>query len=101
MSQEETTRTNLANQRKVASLFLVDYPHPELTAMRFTREGERPGLGVPWSVNVVVTVAGTDYNEILATNDVWGGDRLPELHPGSTHGPVTVTYSDGTAEVFQ
>ena len=101
MSQEETTRTNLANQRKVASQFLNNYPHPGLTAMRFTREGARPGLGVPWNVNVVVSVAGMDYNEILATNDVWGGDPLPELRPGSTRGPVSVTYSDGTTEVFQ
>lgn len=101
MSQEETTRTNLANQRKVAMLFLGDYPHHELTAMRFTREGGRPGLGVPWSVNVVVSVGGKDYNEILSTNNVWGGDQLPELQPGSVHGAVTVTYSNGTTEVFQ
>lgn len=100
MSQEETEQANLANQRKVALVFWRDYANPALTAIRFTDEGNKPGFGAPWSANAVVTVGGIDYNEILGA-EVWGGDPLPTPAPGSTTGPVTVTYSNGTQELVQ
>lgn len=100
MSQDETTETNLANQRKVALIFWRDYANPALTNIRFTDEGNKPGFGAPWSANAVVTVGGQGFNEILGA-EVWGGDPLPAPAHGSTVGPITVTYSDGTQELVQ
>lgn len=100
MSQEETTEMNLANQRRVALKFINDYSNPDLTALRFTREGGRPGFGASWRVNAVATVGGADFEEILAT-DFWGGDPLPDAPVGAAPAPVDVTYSDGTSEILR
>ncbi len=99
VSQEETTERNLANQRRVALKFINDYSNPELTALRFTNEGGRPGFGASWRVNAVATVGGMDYKAILAT-DFWGGDPLPTAPTGATPGPVDVTFADGTSETL-
>lgn len=100
VSQEEATRTNLANQRKVAIEFRRDYASPDLTAIRFTQDGDVPALGAGWSVNAVLTIGGQGYKQILWSG-AWGGDRLPEPLPGADPGPVVVTYSDDTMEVLK
>lgn len=100
MSQEETTRTNLAKQREVALVFWRSYSNPALTEIRFTDEGNKPGFGAPWSANAVVTVGGREFNEILGA-EVWGGDPLPQTPSGSTAGPIAITFSDGTQELVR
>jgi hypothetical protein len=92
-------QTNLANQRKVATKLVKDYPNPELESIRFTQDGSVSGGG-QWSATAVVTVAGKEYEEILGTF-VSLGDGLPTIAPGATPGPVTVIYSDGSSEVLK
>ncbi|NUU05099.1 hypothetical protein [Leifsonia sp. C5G2] len=100
VSQEEAREINLENQRRVALKFINDYSNPELTALRFTNEGGRPGFGASWRVNAVATVNGADFEEILAT-DFWGGDPLPDTPAGAAAASVCVTYSDGTSEILK
>lgn len=68
--------------------------------IRFTQEGGKPGLGAYWSANTVVTIAGAEYQETLGPR-VLGGDPLPDIAPSSPPIPATVTYSDGSSEVFE
>lgn len=100
MSQDEAAEPSLANQRRVALKFINDYSNPDLTALRFTSEGGRPGFGASWRVNAVVTVNGADFEEILAT-DFWGGDPLPDAPANAAPAPVAVTYFDGTSEILK
>lgn len=95
---EVRTETNLANQRKAAIAFLEKQGGVE--TIRFTQEGDKPGVGALWSANVVVTIAGVEYQEIIGPQ-VRGGDPLPSIAPGATTGPVTVIFSDGSSEVIE
>ena len=89
---------NLANQRKVAVNFLRVQGGVE--SIRFTDEGNRPGLGVPWSVNAVVTIDRVDYQMILGMRSI-GGDPLPDIAPGTPPDPTIVIFSDGSSEVIR
>ena len=95
--QVQVHAENLAKQRESALAF-IDFK-PDVEAIRFTREGGRPGLGAYWSVNAVVTIARKDYQMILGP-DVISGDPLPDSPPSHSPRPVTVVYSDGTSEVL-
>jgi hypothetical protein len=99
VNQQLTTEENLANQRKVALQTIRDYPNPALESIRFTSEGHVNGAG-GWAANAVVTIDGEQYQEILGTI-VSVGDGFPKAPAGSSSGPVTVTYSDGTSEVLK
>ena len=99
VSQEETTKANLANQRKAAVMFRREYRNPELKAIRFKGEGGRPGLGAPWGVNARITVGERHYDEILQV-DSWAGEPLPPVVLGEALASVVVTYSDGASEVL-
>lgn len=99
MSQDETTKVNLANQRTAAVMFRREYRNPELKAIRFKREGGRPGLGAPWGVNARITVGEQHYEEILQV-DSWAGEPLPPEVLGDALATVVVTYSDGASEVL-
>jgi hypothetical protein len=99
VNQQLSTEDNLANQRKVAQQTIRDYPNPKLESIRFTSEGHVDGGG-DWSANAIVTIDGKEYYELLGVL-VSGGDIFPTIAPGSTAGPVTVIYSDGTSEVIR
>ena len=97
--REQRLEDNLARQKEAARVFIENQPNVD--AIRFTHEGDRPGLGAPWSVNAVVTIDGTEYQEILGlTPWSFGGDPMPSTEPTMTPGQVTVIYSDGTSEVL-
>ncbi|MFE4951238.1 hypothetical protein ACFQ9V_14140 [Leifsonia sp. NPDC056665] len=95
---EVRTETNLANQRKAAIAFLEKQGGVE--RIRFTQEGDKPGVGALWSANAVVTIAGVEYQEIIGPH-VRGGDPLPSIAPGAPTGPVTVIFSDESSEVIE
>ncbi|NUU05101.1 hypothetical protein [Leifsonia sp. C5G2] len=99
VSQEETTKVNLANQRRAAVMFRREYRNPELKAIRFMREGGRPGLGAPWGVNARITIGDQHYEEVLQL-DSWAGEQLPPEVLGDELAGVVVTYSDGASEVL-
>ena len=88
---------NLAKQRESALKFIANQPDVEV--IRFTQDGDRPGLGAPWSVNAVVTIGGKDYREILGPETL-AGEPLPDTEASFSPRPVTVVYSDGTSEVL-
>jgi hypothetical protein len=90
-------QTNLANQREVALIFRKNYPAVE--KIRFTQEGNKSGLGAPWSVNAVVTIEGEDYQQILGIRSI-GGAPLPRVMSQS-HPPLMVIFSDGSSEVIE
>ncbi len=94
-----STEENLANQKKVATEFIKDYPHPELESIRFMAEGSVKGSG-NWSAYAVVTIAGKAYDEVLGTS-LSLGDGLPTLPPGPSPAAVTVIYSDGSKELVE
>ncbi|MFJ8893810.1 hypothetical protein ACIRCZ_04440 [Leifsonia sp. NPDC102414] len=91
-------------QRDAALYFRSEY-QPNVETVRFTRDGSRPGVGVPWCVNAVATVDGVDYQVIIgpATGPGFVGDNgMPPPAPTpSGHLPLTVVYSDGTSEVIE
>jgi hypothetical protein len=99
VNQQLSTEENLANQRKVAEQTIRDYPHPALESIRFTSEGHVNGAG-DWNANAVLTIDGVEYHELLGVL-LSGGDGVPTVPPGSTSGPVTVIYSDGSSEVMK
>lgn len=91
-------QTNLAKQKEVALIFRKNYPAVE--KIRFTREGNEPGLGAPWSVNAVVTLEGKEYEEILGFLSI-GGEPMPDVDPPSPQKPTLVIFSDGTTEEIE
>jgi hypothetical protein len=100
MSDRDTAKVNLANQRQAALVFRRGYHNPDLTAVQFTHEGDSPAFGAGWSANAVATVSGREYDVILA-KDFWGGEQMPRPLPDASPGPVKVIYSDGSSEVLQ
>ena len=95
--QVQVRAENLAKQRESVLALIAN--HPDVEVIRFTQEGDRPGLGAPWSANAVVTIGGKDYQEILGPRSR-AGESLPDAPPSSSPRPVTVIYSDGSSEVL-
>ncbi|MGO4533876.1 hypothetical protein [Leifsonia sp. 2MCAF36] len=96
-------KPNLALQREAAVAYRRDW-QPNVEKIRFTQEGNRPGFGVPWSVNAVATVGGTEYQVIIGPNDSPGfptGYPPPDSPMPPPAVPLTVVYSDGTSEVIE
>lgn len=89
-------------QRESALLFRADWPAVE--RIRFTREGDRPGFGVPWCVNAVATVGGVNYEVIIGPDSPITfptGNPPPEPATPPAPVPLTVIYSDGSREVIE
>lgn len=99
VNQQLSTEENLANQRRVASTFIKDYPNPALESIRFVSEGKVDGAGA-WAADAVLVIGGTEYEEVLGTF-LSGGEALPKVPPGSPPRLVGVTYSDGTTAVLK
>ena len=97
LGQVQVHAENLAKQRESALALIANYPNAE--KIRFTQDGDRPGLGASWRVNAIVTIGGKDYQEILGPRSR-AGESLPDAPPPSSTRPVTVTYSDGSSEVL-
>ena len=95
--QEQRLENNLAKQKQAALKFIQN--QPDVEKIRFTQEGNNPGLGSSWGANAVVTIDGKEYDEILGLNTLVG-DPLPDTPPAYTPRPVTVVYSDGSSEVL-
>ena len=91
--------------QRESALVYRDKWQPDVEAIRFTRDGGRPGIGATWCVNAVATVKGEDYQVIIGPDSGPGfvGDNgaPPEAPTPSPHLPLTVTYSDGTSEVIE
>jgi len=104
VSQQTALQENIALQRKSALTFREEY-EPNVEKIRFTREGDVPGLGASWSVNAVATIAGRDYQVIISERfgPAWVGEEgdPPELQAPSSRLPLTLIFSDGTTEVVQ
>ncbi|MGH1523955.1 hypothetical protein ACRAWC_07910 [Leifsonia sp. L25] len=92
-------------QQRASALYFRDRYRPNVEKVRFTRDGERPGLGAAWSVNAIATIEGNDYYVIIGPDSgvswVGGTGIPPEAPTPAPHLPLTVTYSDGTSEVIQ
>lgn len=103
VSQQTALQENIALQRKSALTFRDEW-QPNVEKIRFTREGNVPGLGASWRVNAVATIGGTDYQVILDERfgPAWvgGGAMPPELSTSPPRMPLTLIYSDGTSEVI-
>ena len=88
-----------------AAIDFRDEWQPNVEKVRFTQDGSRPGLGVPWCVNAVATVEGSDYYVIIGPGTgpsfVGGTGVPPEAPTPAPHLPLTVIYSDGTSEVIE
>ena len=78
---------------------------PNVEKIRFTQEGGRGGVGAPWGVNAIATVAGVDYQVIIGPEIGPGfvGDNgvPPEAPTPAPHLPLSVIYSDGSSEVIE
>ena len=98
MNEQTAHQENLAKQREVALAFIRE--SPDVDAIKFTHEGNRPGIGASWSANAIVTIDGKNYNEIIGL-DLLAGDGLPSVPPDTVRGPVMVTYSDGSSEIVR
>jgi hypothetical protein len=100
-----TPEPPIHEQQRASALYYRDEYQPNVEKIRFTRDGSRPGLGVPWCVNAVATVDGVDYQVIIgpATSPGFVGDNgmPPKAPTPSVHFPLTVVYSDGTSEVIE
>ena len=92
-------------QQRASALYFRDEYQPNVEKVRFTRDGDRPGLGAAWSVNAVATVEGSDYYVIIGPDTgpafVGGTGIPPEAPTPIQHLPLTVIYSDGTSEVIE
>jgi len=92
-------------QQRASALYFRDRYQPNVEKVRFTRDGDRPGLGVPWSVNAIATIEGSDYNVIIGQGRgpafVGGTGVPPEAPTPAPHLPLTLIYSDGTSEVIE
>jgi hypothetical protein len=104
VSEQKELQENIALQRKSALRFRDEY-QPNVEKIRFTQEGNRPGLGSSWGVNAVATIGGKDYQVILDERfgPAWvgGGAMPPELPDPPSRLPLTLIFSDGTSEVVE
>lgn len=104
VSEQKVSQENIALQRKSALRFRDEY-QPAVERIRFTREGNVPGMGASWRVNAVATIGGTDYQVILDERfgPAWvgGGHMPPELPAPETRPALTLVFSDGTTEVIR
>lgn len=91
--------------QRESALYYRDEYQPNVEKVRFTQDGDRPGLGASWRVNAIATVAGVDYHVIISPElgpSFVGGDGVPPEAPTPfPHLPLTVIYSDGTSEVLE
>ncbi|QNE36472.1 hypothetical protein [Leifsonia shinshuensis] len=92
-------------QQRASALYFRDEYQPNVEKVRFTQDGDRPGLGAAWSVNAIATIAGSDYYVIIGPGRgvgwVGGTGIPPEAPTPSPHIPLTVIYSDGMSEVIE
>lgn len=104
VSQQTALQENIALQRKSALTFRDEW-QPSVEKIRFTREGDVPGLGASWSVNAIATIGGVDYQVIIDERfgPAWVGDegRPPDLRAPPSRLPLTLIFSDGTSEVIK
>ena len=88
-----------------SALYFRDRYRPNVEKVRFTQDGDRPGLGASWRVNAIATVEGRDYYVIisptLGPSFVGGTGVPPEAPTPAPHLPLTLVYSDGTSEVIE
>ena len=91
--------------QRAAALYFRDEYQPNVEQIRFTQDGDRPGLGASWRANAIATVEGSDYYVIispsLGPSYVGGTGRPPEAPTPAPHLSLTVVYSDGTSEVIE
>lgn len=91
--------------QRESALYFRDRYQPNVEKIRFTMDGDRPGLGASWSANAVATIEGSDYFVIIGPESgagFVGGTGFPPKAPSpAPHIPLTVIYSDGTSEVIE
>ena len=92
-------------QQRASALYFRDEYQPNVEKVRFTQDGDRPGLGASWCVNAVATIEGADYYVIIGPDSgpgfVGGTGEPPEAPTPAPHLPLTLVYSDGTSEVIE
>ena len=93
------------DQQRASALYFRDEYQPNVEKIRFTQDGNRPGLGASWSVNAIATIEGHDYYVIISPTlgpaFVGGTGEPPEAPTPAPHLTLTVIYSDGTSEVIE
>ena len=52
-------------QQRASALYFRDEYQPNVEKIRFTQDGNRPGLGASWRVNAIATIEGRDYYVII------------------------------------
>lgn len=91
-------------QQRLSALYFRDVFQPNVEKIRFTRDGDRPGLGASWCVNAIATIENHDYYIIigpsLGPSFVGGTGEPPDAPTPAPHQPLTLTYSDGTTETI-
>jgi hypothetical protein len=91
--------------QRASALYFRDEYQPNVEKVRFTMDGDRPGLGAAWSANAIATVEGSDYYVIIGPDSgpsfVGGTGRPPKASTPAPHLPLTVVFSDGTSEVIE
>jgi len=100
----ERPKSNLEYQRESALEFRTVWANVE--RIRFTEEGNKPGLGATWRANAVATVGGKDYEVIIGTRSLAvlstnPPPKMPTLPPSAPTIALVVTYSDGSTEVIE
>lgn len=92
-------------QQRASALYFRDEYQPNVEKIRFTRDGDRPGLGGAWSVNAIATVEGSEYYVIIGPDSgpafVGGTGRPPQAPTPFVQPPLTIVYSDETSEVIE
>ena len=92
-------------QQRASALYFRDEYQPNVEKVRFTQDGNRPGVGAPWRVNAIATIEGRDYYVIIGPNSspsfVGGTGTPPQAPTPAPHLTLTVIYSDGTTEVIE
>lgn len=91
--------------QRASALYFRDEWQPNVEKVRFTQDGDRPGLGASWCVNAVATIEGADYYVIIGPDSgpgfVGGTGTPPDAPTPAPHLPLTVVYSDATSEVIE
>ena len=97
--QVQVRAENLAKQRESALALIAN--HPDVEVIRFTQEGDRPGLGAPWSANAVVTIEGDMLVLEQALDPALAPGTLARLTEGCDHTIATCAARFGNAINFQ